>query len=135
MGRTTPDTRYAAAPRAEACGAAVLGSIMFHAPGKCYAPLWQIFLVVGPSYTRMRNFLSRARVILSDFGVEHLIPNIADILPDFLEVLSIPYPVNCRQQFLFPNCVPNAGWHHVFGGLVKWGLSTLDWFAPSFYQR
>ena len=103
---------------------------MFHASGKCYALLWQIFLEVGPSYTRMRNFLSMVRVILSDFGVEHLIPNIADILPGFLEVLSIPYPVYCRHQFLFPNCVPNAGWHHVFDGLVKWGLSSLDWFTP-----
>ena len=46
-------------------------------------------------------------------------------------MLSIPYPVNCRQQFLFPNCVPNAGWHHVFDGLVKWGggLPTIDWFT------
>jgi hypothetical protein len=31
---------------------------------------------------------------------------------------------------LFPNCIPSAGWRHIFDGIVKWGLCSLPFFVP-----
>ena len=76
----------------------------------------------------MRLFLSRVRGILTDFGAEHLIPDMPDILPAFFETLHIRMPANCKEDFLFPNCVPSAGWHHVCDGLVLASFATLLWW-------
>lgn len=104
------------------------GASLFAATGKAFALLWQIFLQVGPSYKKLRLWLSRVTCILTDCGAERKIPDMRDILPEFLDAIGVKYPMGCRMEYLFPNALPAIGWHHVLDGVLQWGLNSLDFF-------
>jgi hypothetical protein len=109
-----------------------IGPALFTVRGKCFALLWMIWLMVGPSFRAVRAFCDRVTFIVSDYGSEHKIPDLPDLLPDFFQKIGvdIPAPIaDIRQKFLFPQGLLLPGWHHVFDGLVRWGLFTLDCFG------
>ena len=83
---------------------------------------------MGPSYKKLRLWLSRVTCILTDCGAARKIPDMRDILPEFLDAIGVKYPMGCRMEYLFPNALPAIGWHHVLDDVLQWGLSTLDFF-------
>ena len=60
-----------------------IGPALFTVKGKCFALLWMIWLMVGPSFRAVRAFCDRVTFIVSDYGSEHKIPDLPDLLPDF----------------------------------------------------
>jgi hypothetical protein len=109
-----------------------IGAFMFGALGKAITLLWQIWLMAGPSYTQMRNFLARVRSLTVDMGTERLLADFRDILPAFFNYIKAPLPNNVvLQPFLFPRCVMQPGMRHNVDRLIKRGLLSLKFF-PSF---
>jgi hypothetical protein len=106
-----------------------IGPVMYSAIGKSCGLLHQLFLVAGPSFTRMRRVCDMVVGILSDFGTERLIVYLRDILPEWCTFMGIAVPMCVeRRSRLFPNSILSPGWHHVFDGLVRFGLYTFFWF-------
>jgi len=101
--------------------------------GKTLCILWQIALVVGPTWAAMKMALSRVRAIITDMGVERFIVNSEDCLDAFFKVIRAPidraelaaWP---RGQYLFPKAVQLPGWKHLWDNLLQRGLSSLRFF-------
>ena len=105
---------------------------MFGLIGKAITLLWQLWLMCGPSYARMRTVLNRACCLTLDFGTESRLPDVRDILPAFFRFIGAPLPLNYQvQPFLFPRAVLEPGMRHSTDRLIKKGLLSLKWF-PSF---
>ena len=112
-----------------------VGRSMLTAMGKCITILWQIFLMVGPRFQAMRDFLFAIRSITTDLGTERLLANQPDILIPFFKWIGGFIPKGSRpQEFLFPRAIVAVGWNHVVDGLLKRGLSSLRWF-PKFLDQ
>ena len=112
-----------------------IGSDMRTLVGKTFAVLWQIFLVVGPTYSKLRSFTEQVVAFTVDLGTERGLPAIRDLLPQFCRSVGIPVPDGCEaRNRTFPGAIVQPGWHHVFDGLLQRGLSGLDWF-PSWLLR
>jgi hypothetical protein len=106
-----------------------IGPVMYSAVGKAYAMLWQVFLVAGPDYNHIRQFLDHVTVVLSDFGTERLIIALPDFLPEWCEFVGLTVPARFeRRARLLPNSILSPGWHHIFDGLVRYGLYNFLWF-------
>ena len=80
-------------------------------------------------HIKIRLWLSRVTCILTDCGAERKIPDMRDILPEFLDAIGVKYPMGCRMEYLFPNALPAIGWHRVLDGVLQWGLNSLDFFT------
>jgi hypothetical protein len=112
-----------------------LGIYMATACGKCFAILWKIFLIVGPSFNRIRLFLSRVRSITSDMGVERMIVDLPDVFIQFCHLVGIPVPVGASPcTRLFPRGIQAPDWMHIFDILLRRGLFAAPWF-PCFLER
>lgn len=104
---------------------------MADALSKTVALLWQIWLMVGPSFSRVRQFCDRVRSITTDMGVERLIAGQPDCLVEFYECwlkARLPADIDRGRKFLFPRAIEVGGWKHLFDNLIVRGLSSLDWF-------
>ncbi|CAK0789149.1 unnamed protein product [Prorocentrum cordatum] len=66
-----------------------IGMSMFSALGKCFALLWQVFLIAGPRFEDVRKFLNIVRSLTVDFGTERLLADYEDVLPWFFGVKAI----------------------------------------------
>ena len=105
--------------------------------GKMVALLWQLWLIYGPSWDRMRAALSRVRGIVSDAGVERLIVDSQDTLDLFfmymhpllvppdqrLSYPTLPYPtlpVRMRTNHPF-----EAFYEHVFTCFDRLGVFVI----------
>ena len=103
---------------------------MVSALGKTLSLLWQVFLVAGPSFARMRAYLSRVRSITTDFGTERKIVDIRDILAGFFVWIGAPLPKNyITLSHLFPHALLNPGLRHCWDRLIKKCLNSLPFFA------
>ena len=103
---------------------------MYTLLGKVVTVLWILFLLFGPSYDRMRRACNSIGGFTSDLGTERNVPGYKDILIPFLRSLKVPIPRHAaRQEFLFPVALLNAGWNHIWDGLIRWGLCSLHWFS------
>ena len=101
--------------------------------GKGWALLWMLALITGPKYENMRAVLKHIRSITTDLGAEFAVRDLPDCLIGFLRSLGSLTPAAAsREEFLFPLCLAAPGWHHLFDGLLRFGLSMLDF--PSFLQ-
>lgn len=96
--------------------------------GKTLGLLWMFFLAFGPFFDRIRWLCSRVRSVTSDFGVERLIVNMSDVLPDFFAVLNPKLPPRDYVRWLFPRALQVPGWKHLWDNLLRKGLSNLKWF-------
>ena len=107
-----------------------LRSSQLDACSKAMCLLWAIFLLVGPSAAAVRQFLSRVRCIVSDCGVERKIAELPDIVDDFFWFIGAraTLPPIGNPGPLFPAAVRSPGWRHQWDGLIKRGLSLIDWF-------
>ena len=106
-----------------------LGAAFRTVQGKAWALLWMITLVVGPEYNLLRVFLGKVRSITTDLGGEFLVRDLGDTLIPFLHAIKGRVPRDAlQQQFLFPVAIASPGWHHIFDGLLRFGLCMLDWF-------
>jgi hypothetical protein len=77
----------------------------------------------------MRAFCNGVRAIVSDFGAEHFVVDVPDILIEFLQAIGVTIPARFpRQTHLFPKGLLAMGWHHCVDGLVRYGLYLLPWF-------
>jgi hypothetical protein len=107
-----------------------IGPALFSVRGKCFALLWMIWLMVGPSYKTVKSFCRRVRYINSDYGSEHKIVDLPDLLIDFFRAIHVDVPRNALpDQYLFPHGLLLPGWHHTFDGIIRWGLMTLEFFG------
>ena len=107
----------------------VLDPTLMDAFGKTLALLWQVFLIAGPSFEAVRAFCNKVRSLTTDLGVERLVVQQPDWLPDFWQLLAprLPRPP-ADQSWLWPNAVSIPGWKHAWDGLLQKGLCTLPWF-------
>ena len=104
---------------------------MADALSKTVALLWQIYLMVGPSFARVRQFCDRVRSFTTDMGVERLMAGMPDCLVEFYEVWlnsQLPVHIDRGRKFLFPRAIEVGGWKHLFDNLIVRGLSSLAWF-------
>ena len=98
--------------------------------GKSIALVWQLMLTIGIDYWALREALACVRTLTSDFGVERLLADIPDFLPDMFEFCGA-LPRNARddyRRFLFPRCLSIAGWRHMCDGWIQRGCNSLRWF-------
>ena len=106
-----------------------IGPYMYTASGKGYSFLWQVFLMAGPTFTKLLVFLNSVFCLCTDQGTEARIIMLPDILPEFCVHIGVRVPKNyIRRAFLLPFCLPSPGWHHCFDGLTQFGLFSLEWF-------
>ena len=106
-----------------------IGPYLFNLWGKTFALLWMIWLLVGPTFEACRAFCGRVRFITSDYGTEHKMIDVADCLIDFFKFIGKSIPKTAKAlQHLFPMGCIIPGWHHLFDGVIRWGLFTLPWF-------
>ena len=92
---------------------------------KTVALLWQIFLVVGPTFLAVRAFCNRVVCICTDMGTERLMTEVADILDLFYSLIGDKTDYShLRQDSLFPRAVHMPGWRHQFDTLLKRGRSV-----------
>ena len=97
--------------------------------GKLFGLLWQIFLLVGPCFDRLRLFCDRVRGICTDMGTERLIANSRDVLPKFCRLIGIVVPIHAQlREKLFPRSLAIGGWRHIWDTVLKRGCTSLDWF-------
>jgi hypothetical protein len=111
-----------------------LSRCLFTALGKTVSFLWQLFLLVGPSFPMLRAWLSRVIAMTTDMGVEAAIYKMPDILPAFCRYLNISVRDGTPGKWLFPNCIFIAGWRHRIDTLIMRGLSNLSFF-PAFLEN
>ena len=108
---------------------------MFSRWGKTYALLWLCFLMVGPSYVRLRAFLKCVKGFCTDLGTERQVPDVPDCLIGYCKSINLRVPASATPQpFLFPSALLLCGWHHLFDGLIRFGLCSLGWFKPFLKQ-
>lgn len=103
--------------------------------GKTFALLWQIFLVAGPDFERVRQFCSRVRAVVTDMGVERKICDMPDVLGDFYSILQPGFvPPSGPMQHLWPRALAVPGWKHQVDLLIRHGLTSMAFF-PKWLQR
>ena len=111
-----------------------IGIAMFSALGKAITLLWQIFLMAGPDYERMRRFLLRVTSLTLDWGTESKLPDMRDILPAFCKFIAVPLPRSWQtHDFLFPRALMQPGMRHSVDRLIRRSLTSLSFF-PSFLE-
>lgn len=106
------------------------------AAGKCLALLWQVFLMVGPSYEVLRFFCRRVRSITTDQGVERFLADFPAALPDFFRLVDPKFKAPQEDgdvDFLFPRALAVPGWMHLWDLLIRRGLEMLS-FWPQWLQ-
>lgn len=105
------------------------------ATGKCLALLWQVFLIVGPSYAMVSLFLRRVRSLTTDQGVERLLADFPLVLPAFFRLVDPAFQAQrvTADALLFPRALAVPGWLHLWDLLIRRGLESLDFF-PSWLQ-
>ena len=104
--------------------------------GKALALLWQLWLMVGPTFTEMRRYLGLIRCVVTDMGTERLLADAPDLLPEFFAQLGgtgdpSRYP---REVRLFPAAVQVQGWKHCMDLLIRRGLSSMLFF-PGWLEK
>jgi hypothetical protein len=109
----------------------VQASFGFDATSKVLTLLWQIFLVAGPDFMSVRRFCNSIHSICTDMGVERLMSDHIDCLKEFYWLLnpSLNFDHLPDEQYLFPNCLHNGGWRHLWDNILRRGLVRLPWFA------
>lgn len=112
---------------------------LYDALGKTFALLWQLMLVVGPSWVAMKKCCHRVRGLLTDLGVERLIWNQPDVLRLFFDVVGCPVRQEeleeaLVEQHLFPKCIHMPGWKHTVDNVLQKGLCSMVFF-PKFLAR
>ena len=110
-----------------------LGIGMLSLKHKVFAFLWAIWLEVGPNQSRMRWKCNQICGLTTDRGIEIGICDSPDVLPDFLQAIGAAGEVP-RQEYLFPQAVWIAGWHHLLDNCIEQVLSAVDWW-PVFFDR
>ena len=94
--------------------------------------LFSVILITGMQVHAIRKYLSSIRAVLTDWGVESLVADSRDILPEFLERIT-GRRIPCEpQQYLLPRAIQCPGWHHVFDNLMQLGFESMGLFAEWF---
>lgn len=100
------------------------------AAGKVLALLWQIFLLTGPTFFLVRLFCSRVRSITTDQGVERLLADYPQVLPEFFQIVDpacTPGDLELGRH-LFPRALVMPGWQHMWDLMIRKGLSGTRFF-------
>ena len=103
------------------------------AGGKLIALLWQLWLMTGPEPEQLRRLLASTRAIVTDCGVERLLADTMDIVPDFFQTLGLKGRLPERTQHTFPRALAIPGWMHSWDTILRRGLASLPWF-PSWLE-
>ena len=107
-----------------------LGTLYRTTYGKTVGLLWMLVLMIGPDYSTLRSVLMRIRALATDLGVAFRIRDSPDFLVPYLRSLGARLPHFAQpERWLLPNAVSAPGWHHIFDGLLRFGLSNLQWFG------
>lgn len=103
---------------------------LFGLVGKTVCLLWQLWLMFGPSFHKMRAALSRVRSLCLDYGTESGFPDVMDLLPAFFRYIGAALPENYTiLPYLFPRAIMQPGMRHSIDRLIKRTLLSLKWFA------
>ena len=112
-----------------------IGMSMFTALGKCFALLWQIFLISGPRFEDVQKFLVRVRSLTVDFGTERLLADHPDVLQRFFKTLGGYIPARAITfNHLLPRCLLSPGWRHTADRIIRRVRGALPFF-PRFLRR
>ena len=96
---------------------------------KVFAVLWQLFLIIGPSFALLRAACNRVMSITTDSGAERLLSSHRDVLRAFFRGIGGRLaPTDVAQDLLFPQSLRRTGWRHAWDLLLRKGLSMLDWW-------
>ena len=82
-----------------------IGQATLGIAGKCYALLWQLFLMIGPYPSRFREVLNRMRSITADMGTEAGLHMLPDVLGEFFQCIGVPAPGLIKTKWLFPRAI------------------------------
>lgn len=112
-----------------------LNTQLVDAKGKTMALLWQIFLLVGPSFDMVRRMCGRVRGIVTDMGVERKICDMPDVVAEMFELLCPGFKAASNPiEFLWPRAVQVPGWKHQVDLLIRQGLNSMKFF-PLWLKR
>ena len=106
----------------------VNASLGFSANAKLCTLLWQIFLLVGPSFLALRAFCNQVRSIVTDMGAERLFTQASDILPQFCSMIGVAITGSFTQSRLFPRALQIGGWRHLWDVVLRRALCSLAFF-------
>ena len=95
---------------------------------KAYAILWQIYLIVGPSFQAVRNFCGCIRSFTTDNGAERLLADSPDLLVSFFRGIGAPTRGLTLGSRLFPLTVLATGWRHLWDTVLRRALFSLPYF-------
>ena len=89
---------------------------MLDAARKSIAPMWLVWLMVGPCIKRVNLFRWKVKAILSDMGVEHRIAKMNDFTAEFSNSLTRSLsPLDMSRIPFYSHCVCNCVGGDTFG--------------------
>ena len=107
-----------------------LGKSQFDATGKLAALLWQVFLMMGPTWASLRAFCGAVRGVTTDMGTERLLADSISCLRPFL-IAAFPNEQvheGDADQYLFERVLFMPGFRHLVDNWIKAGLSSMRRF-------
>ena len=101
--------------------------------GKAIAFVWQVYLLVGPSFLAVRRVLDSIISVTVDMGVERHIGDMPDFLLDFFSAIdpSLVRGNYEEREYLLPFCLVKSGWNHMWDLLLRNALNSMEWW-PDF---
>jgi hypothetical protein len=89
--------------------------------GKALAVLWAIIMDVGFNIGRLRLVLGSVRCVTSDFGIESMLADCPDILPEVMAAVGIGagFQNIPREPYLLPRALLMPGWSHLWDGVLR----------------
>lgn len=109
---------------------AALVAEMMGARGKTLAIIFQVFLVAGPEFQRVRAFCGKVVPITTDMGTDMLVADPPDLLGALYDLVAPGVDIGPQppQDWLFPVAVHMPGRRHAWDLLLQKNLGTLRCF-------
>ena len=89
-----------------------------------------ILMIVNRCTLKLICFLNKIRSITTDLGVERLICDRSDVLPEVFQLVDPSFSIDSvvRETYLLPSAIATGGWMHMWDGLLEKGLTSISWF-------
>ena len=115
------------------------GLVLGHGHGsaldKTMSLLWALYLIAGPSVNSLEAIILAVAAITTDQGVERLMVDMANVVDAFLCRLGLRSSRFYRELiYTFEHAVGIPDWLHLWSGIIKFGLESLDGW-PGILQR
>jgi len=102
---------------------------------KIMAFLWTVFLIAGPTAEGVRKYCSEVYSVTTDFGVESLMCDFADVVAQFMQGHThIGAGLGLAKEALFPSALRIPGMNHIIDNVLSDCLSACKFF-PSWLRQ